>query len=372
MKTILSLNALRHALSLRDLTNPCDGQHAMQLLMNNIIASLEKAWNCQTILYRESPIVSITDNYDNLKYPIDGAAREERYTRYVCQTALLRTQTSAMIPNAMQSITHTMSDDIMLACPGLVYRRDCIDRLHTGEPHQIDIWRLCRNTVMTKQDLLDMISTIVQAALPGRQWRTESRVHPYTIDGLQIDVLCNGDWIEIGECGLAHPDIIAQNIPDTPGITGLACGLGLDRLLMLAKGICDIRLLRSQDPRVLAQMNGLMPYKSVSCMPPVIRDLSIVLAQDQTIEDLGDKVREALADKAAIVEHVSIIAQTVYKDLPDAAKQKLGIVPGQKNVLLRVILRDLERTLTREECNRYRDTIYAALHQGTIWDWTAN
>lgn len=371
MKTILSIDALRQALNIRDLTNSQEGPHAMQQLVDDVLRALKKNWSCTSLVYRESPVVSIADNYDRLKYPVDGAARESRYTRYVCECALLRTQTSAMVPHALQSIAQNLPDDIILACPGLVYRRDCIDKLHTGEPHQIDLWRICRTKRLTSDDLHDMITSIVTTALPGLKWRTEPRVHPYTLGGLQIDVLCNNTWVEIGECGLAHPDILAENIPSYKELTGLASGFGLDRMLMLRKGMDDIRLLRSQDPRVLMQMNDLAPYKAVSCMPPVTRDLSIVVADDQTCEDIGDKVREALGQKAAIVEHVEILSHTQYSDLPISAQQRLGIIPGQKNILLRVILRDLDKTLTREECNRYRDSIYAALHQGSVGDWTS-
>jgi phenylalanyl-tRNA synthetase alpha chain len=42
----------------------------------------------------------------------------------------------------------------------------------------------------------------------------------------------------------------------------------------------------------------------------------------------------------------------------------MGALPGQKNLLLRVVLRDLERTLTHEEANALRDAIYRAVHRG--------
>ncbi|MFH1832217.1 MAG: hypothetical protein ABH827_05470 [bacterium] len=78
--------------------------------------------------------------YENFKNKHkSGPARDARYTSYVCYTALLRTQASAMGPNAMQSITKNVPNDLLLVCPGLVYRRDCINRLHTGEPHLIDL-----------------------------------------------------------------------------------------------------------------------------------------------------------------------------------------------------------------------------------------
>jgi phenylalanyl-tRNA synthetase alpha chain len=51
------------------------------------------------------------------------------------------------------------------------------------------------------------------------------------------------------------------------------------------------------------------------------------------------------------------------------AAARLGARPGQRNVLVRVVLRHLERTLTDQEANSLRDRIYAAIHQGTRHQW---
>jgi len=369
--TALNIRALRQALNLRDLTDPEDGRHAMQILIEDILCALRREWGCEIKIHRESPIISIEDNYNKLRYPPDGAARDARYTRYVTAGTLLRTMASAMVPGALRSVANNLPNDVLLACPGVVYRRDCIDRLHTGEPHQLDLWRVHRSQSMTAIDLRRMIQDIVESALPGMEWRTEPRVHPYTVDGLQNDVSHGGEWIEIGECGLAHPDIIAENIPNIQGLSGLALGLGLDRLLMIRKSIKDIRLLRSTDPRVTAQMEDLNLYREVSCMPPAVRDISLVLDEVVGLEDIGDRVREALLAGASIIENFEIILQTSYDALPPAAIQRLGISPGQKNVLLRIVLRALDRTLTGDECNSYRDAIYSVLHEGTAWQWAA-
>ena len=45
---------------------------------------------------------------------------------------------------------------------------------------------------------------------------------------------------------------------------------------------------------------------------------------------------------------------------------RIGLQPGQKNVLVRVVLRHPSRTLTREEANELRDDVYDALHRGTV------
>jgi phenylalanyl-tRNA synthetase alpha chain len=141
--------------------------------------------------------------------------------------------------------------------------------------------------------------------------------------------------------------------------------MGLDRLLMLIKGIPDIRLLRSADPRVAEQLRDLTRYRRVSSMPPVTRDLSVAVAGEEDKETLGDRVREALGGDASCVEEVRVLSATACDQLPAAAVRRLGARPGQRNLLVRVVLRDLEKTLTDEAANALRDRIYLAIHQGT-------
>jgi phenylalanyl-tRNA synthetase alpha chain len=71
------------------------------------------------------------------------------------------------------------------------------------------------------------------------------------------------------------------------------------------------------------------------------------------------------------VEEVAVLAETGYEQLPAQAVARLGIRQGQKNLLVRVVLRHLERTLTDAEANQLRDRIYAALHQGSAHQWAA-
>ncbi|MCY1073507.1 PheS-related mystery ligase SrmL [Archangium lansingense] len=370
---ILSTDAVRRALSIRDLTDPAAGPHAMQRLVDDALAALRQAWCCEVRLHRQSPIVSVSDNYDRLRYPPEGAARDARYTRYVCDTALLRTQTSAMIPPLLRQLAASPRSpgDVLLACPGLVYRRDCIDRLHTGEPHQMDLWRIRHGAPLGVRELLHMVETVVRALLPGHELRTTPSQHPYTTDGLQMDVRHGGEWVEIGECGLAHPELLADSGLDPARVSGLAMGLGMDRILMLRKGLDDIRLLRAEDPRIASQLLDLEPYREVSSMPAVRRDLSLVLEGDATSEELGDRARSALGSRADVVESVEVLSETPYESLPPAAVRRLGISPGQKNVLLRVLLRALDRSLTHSECNELRDCLYSALHRGSAWEWAS-
>jgi phenylalanyl-tRNA synthetase alpha chain len=365
--SILSAEAVRRALSIRDLTDPAQGKHAMQHLVDECVQELSRVWGCSVRRQRSSPIVSVADNYDRLRYPPNGVARDPRYTRYVCDCALLRTQTSAMIPPLLRELAEGGVGDVLLVCPGLVYRRDCIDRLHTGEPHQLDLWRICGGKSLGSDDLRLMIAEVVGATSPDREWRAVPAEHPYTVDGLQIDVRDGSSWVEIGECGIAHPDLLAAS--GLQDHSGLAMGLGLDRLLMLRKGMNDIRLLRANDPGIASQMLDVSPYRTVSSMPPIRRDLSIVVREGTTAEELGDRVRGAMADRADAIEAIEVASETEYASLPPTARARLGIHPGQKNVLLRVVLRDVSRTLTHAEANDLRDAIYGAVHEGEHMEW---
>ena len=304
----LTEDQLARALTLADLTDPGYGPHCMQQLVAGATGALRERWGCPVLVHRAGRVVAVADNYDALGYPPDGPARESRYTRYVDAGRLLRSQTSAAVPSALRTLASTAPDDVLVCAPGLVYRRDAIDRLHVGEPHQLDLWRVTERT-MTPVDLEAMIAAVVEALLPGAQWRALPASHPYTEGGREVEVLAEGEWVELLECGLAHPHVLAAG-----GLgrhSGLAMGIGLDRAVMLRKGIGDIRLLRSDDPRVAIQMRDLDAYREVSAQPPARRDISIACAPGLTDEDIGDRVRGALsAEEAEWVEEVAVAART--------------------------------------------------------------
>jgi len=357
---------LQRDLGVRDLSEPAEGPHAIQVLIGQAAERLSGAWTCEVRWCRGPRIVPVADNYDRLGYPAEAITRETRYTRYVDAERILRSHSSAMIPPALRRLARQPGDDVLLACPGIVYRRDAIDWQHTGTPHQLDLWRITRQA-MRSTDLDQMITVLLGALAPGLPHRQQPRTHPYTLDGRQVDVYHDGRWVEVGECGLAHPRVLAA--AGLPGRSGLAVGMGLDRLLMLVKHIPDIRLLRSGDPRITRQMHDLARYQQVSVMPPITRDLSIAVWQDDDEETLGDRVRDALGADTSCVEEVRVLSATTCQQLPASAISRLGARPGQKNLLVRVVLRDLETTLTNQTANALRDRIYRALHQGTEYRW---
>jgi len=358
---------LARALDLRDLTDPTAGPHAMQRVVAAIEDTLSAAWGIPVWRDPGPRVVSVTDNYDRLRYDREAATRDGRYSRYVGPDRMLRSHTTARIPALLDRLAAGPAGpiDVLLSVPGICYRRDTIGPDHVGEPHQLDLWRIrLGGPPLVDDDLVAMIGLVVGATVTGAPWRTPPSTHPYTVAGREI----YARDVEIGECGLAHPEVLAgAGLPATA--TGLAMGLGLDRLVMLVKDVPDIRLLRATDPRIAGQMTDLAPYRPVSTMPAARRDLSLAVPADLDAELLGDRVREVLGPDADAVEEVAVRAETGYADLPDSARSRMGVRPGQKNVLLRVVIRDLTRTLTAAEANTIRDRIYAGLHEGAAQEW---
>ncbi|MCI4658511.1 PheS-related mystery ligase SrmL [Cryobacterium zhongshanensis] len=366
MTSYLSATELTDALTLRDLSNPGQGHHAMQTLLGGVAASLAGHWGIPAETIRHSPLVAVADNYDKLGFDPAAVTRDQRYSRYVSPTVMLRSHTSASIPTLMHALSTQARYDQLLVLPGLVYRRDAIDRTHVGAPHQVDLWRVSSTTALKVADLHTMIGTLVEAVLPGAEWRAVPAVHPYTIQGCQVDVLVDAEWLELAECGLIAPHILAAAGLDPDTWSGLALGMGLDRALMLRKGIPDIRLLRAADPRIGQQMLNLSPWQAVSVMPPIRRDISIVVDADADSETLGDRARAALGDRIDDLESVEVLNVTAHADLPRGAQDRLQLRPDQANALVRLTLRPLSKTLTDPEANTIRDDIYRALHEGPV------
>lgn len=250
-----------------------------------------------------------------------------------------------------------------MVCPGLVYRRDVVDRLHVGEPHQVDLW-IARKGRIGRAELLQMIEAVVQSLLPGHVYRCNETWHPYTVNGLEVEIAVGDRWVELLECGEIHPWLLNDSGLPSQEWSGLAMGIGLDRLVLLLKGMDDIRLLRSRDPRIAGQMADLSSYNRVSSQPAIRRDMSLCVV-DPDMELIGDRIRGLLGERADWVEDVELKGQSTFEETPEEARLRLGMEPGQVNLLIRVTLRSLDRSISRDEANLVYDELYTALHEGT-------
>jgi phenylalanyl-tRNA synthetase alpha chain len=85
------------------------------------------------------------------------------------------------------------------------------------------------------------------------QVRFRPSFFPFTEPSAEIDVLGEKGWLEVGGCGMVHPNVLTNVGIDPEAYTGFAFGIGIDRFAMLRYGVHDLRQFFENDLRFLAQ-----------------------------------------------------------------------------------------------------------------------
>jgi phenylalanyl-tRNA synthetase alpha chain len=91
------------------------------------------------------------------------------------------------------------------------------------------------------------------------QVRFRASFFPFTEPSAEVDIFFakTGKWLEVGGCGMVHPNVLNYMKIDAEEYTGFAFGFGIDRLTMLKFGITDLRLMFDNDLDFLRQFKGL-------------------------------------------------------------------------------------------------------------------
>lgn len=364
-------------LTVTDLTLPSEdikNRNIIGKVFDAVIKKLEENKFQNINIVRGSATVSAVDNFDKLLFSAGNPGRSATYTRYVDADNILRTHTSALIPNTYKALDKSSIDIKTFVLPGLVYRRDVIDPRHLDVFHQIDVWTLqevAKYGKVGREDLLKLAKTVFEAACPDAKMKVLEAKHPYTLDGIEVYAEVDGREIEVLEAGLAHPEVLRGAGLDPEKYCGLALGMGVERLIMARKDLPDIRLIRSSDERVIKQMTNMEKFKNVSDKPPISRDMSYVVGKNDTEEDLCEEIRNVFGDKSDLLEEVKILERTSFDKLHPKAVEKLGIKADQDNVLVRIILRHPDKTLTKEEAVELYNMAYPKLHKGATLGYKA-
>lgn len=364
----LGKKQLTRYLSVADLTQSME-THAIKIVYENIVRHMSEAHPRSDVrLYRKDPIVTTKDNYDKLLIAKDNISRSSTYTHYVDKKHILRTHTSAHLPSILSDLAKNEGwSDVLILLPGLAYRRDVSDKKHVGEVHMLEMWRIVKNSArepITKNDLLKVVKGVAEVAAPGWHLRIEESPHPYTNEGIEVNAVKHDRDIEILECGLIKEQILINAGLDPSKYSGWALGMGLDRLVMTIKNIPDIRYLRSTNPKIASQMQDLDEYNEVSNQPAIVRDLSYCVPIEYVEEDISSDIRDAIGENIDALEEVEILSSTSYTSLPKKIQNRLGMNKTQKNVLVRITLRRLDRTLTNLEANNIYNDIYPTINKG--------
>jgi phenylalanyl-tRNA synthetase alpha chain len=193
------------------------------------------------------------NNFTALNMPPEHPARSMWDTLFVDLgdpgSVVLRTHTSPVQIRVMQS----QPPPIYTIMPGRVFRRDTADSTHMPVFHQIEGLVIDRG--ITFGDLSGTIDQFTKAYF-GREFRSRLRpsYFPFTEPSAEYDIQRpDGSWLELGGCGMVHPNVLRNCGLDPEEWSGFAFGFGTDRLPLARHGIDDLREMFTNDIRFLRQ-----------------------------------------------------------------------------------------------------------------------
>lgn len=218
-------------------------------------------------------------NFTALNIPPEHPARQMHDTFYLQEAEdgsrkVLRTHTSPVQIRTMEST----EPPIRIIAPGRTYRCDS-DMTHTPMFHQVEALAIDKSTHFghLKGCLMDFCSAYFE--IEDLPLRFRPSYFPFTEPSAEVDIQCSreggtlkigkgDDWLEIGGCGMVHPNVLTACNIDPEEYQGFAFGLGVERMAMLKYGIPDLRTFFESDLRWLKHY-GFLPLE----VPTLIRGL---------------------------------------------------------------------------------------------------
>ena len=189
-------------------------------------------------------------NFQALNIPANHPARAMQDTFYVENGDVLRTHTS---PIQIRYMLDKKEPPIRIIAPGRVYRVDS-DATHSPMFHQAEgLWV---EEGVTFADLKAVFTDFIRRFFErdDLQVRFRPSFFPSTEPSAEIDIMGeNGKWLEVGGCGMVHPNVLKNVNIDPEKYTGFAFGIGLDRFAMLRYNVNDLRLFFDNDLNFLKQ-----------------------------------------------------------------------------------------------------------------------
>ncbi len=196
-------------------------------------------------------------NFESLNIPADHPARDSHDTFFVRPGVVLRTHTSPVQMRVMES----NRPPVAVVVPGKVYRVDN-DASHSPMFNQVEGLLVDRG--VTFADLKGTLMFFVHRLFgPDIQVRFRPSFFPFTEPSAEIDISCTvcrgsgcrvckmSGWLEIGGCGMVHPNVFRYAKYDPEEFTGYAFGMGLDRIAMLKHRVNNIFHFFENDLRFL-------------------------------------------------------------------------------------------------------------------------
>ena len=191
-------------------------------------------------------------NFEALNIPETHPARAMHDTFYINENTVLRTHTSGVQIRTMEN----KKPPLRIIAPGRVYRCDS-DQTHTPMFHQIEGLIIEKNASFAQ--LRALLIEFLRQFFEDDNLKTRFRpsYFPFTEPSAEVDIATDlfgdGRWIEVLGCGMVHPNVLKNVGIDPDEYTGLAFGLGVERLAMLRYNVKDLRQFFENDLRFLQQ-----------------------------------------------------------------------------------------------------------------------
>ncbi|MDP1871830.1 MAG: phenylalanine--tRNA ligase subunit alpha [Gallionella sp.] len=189
-------------------------------------------------------------NFTALNIPENHPARAMHDTFYIDPEHVLRTHTSPVQVRYMEE----NQPPLKIISPGRVYRVDS-DATHSPMFHQVEgLWV---DEHVSFANLKGVVQDFLQRFFEqdDLQVRFRPSFFPFTEPSAEMDMSWRGGWLEIGGCGMVHPNVLKHVNIDSEKYLGFAFGLGVERLAMLRYGVNDLRQFYESDLRFLKQFN---------------------------------------------------------------------------------------------------------------------
>jgi phenylalanyl-tRNA synthetase alpha chain len=162
---------------------------------------------------------------------------------------VLRTHTSPVQIRTMLE----QEPPIYIVAPGRVFRRDTPDATHMPVFHQIEGLVIDRG--ITLADLAGTIEAFTHAFFGlGFSSRLRPSYFPFTEPSAEFDIQRpDGSWLELGGCGMVHPNVLRAGGLDPEEWSGFAFGFGIDRMAVMRHQVADLRDMYADDIRFISQ-----------------------------------------------------------------------------------------------------------------------
>ncbi|MBQ6147634.1 phenylalanine--tRNA ligase subunit alpha [Candidatus Saccharibacteria bacterium] len=189
--------------------------------------------------------------FESLNFPAGHPARDGYDTFRTEEGFIPPAHTSTMQYRALTRFRKNLDagENIAVVVPGRVFRNEDVDATHEHTFYQCEGIFVSKTASLSQ--LLGTWKNFFETYYGEKlNIKTQPGYFPFTEPSLEFLIekpkaLGGNGWLEMGGCGMIHPNVLKIAGIDPEVYKGFAFGGGIDRLVMLKYGITDVRYFES-------------------------------------------------------------------------------------------------------------------------------